>query len=96
MPGSTDGAHKGNERVTTPNRRRLLLLGLPLTIVGMVVVVLGLRGTDAATTELESGALTRSLMVMFAGAVMFALGFMMWLVALVRPLFEKRPADDAV
>ena len=81
--------------MTTPQRGRLLLLGAPLTIVGIVVVVLGLRGTDAAATELAADALTRSLIVMFAGAAMFAVGFMMWLVALVRPLFEKRPADHA-
>lgn len=72
-----------------------LLLGGALTVIGIVVVVVGLRGTDAATTELATGALTRSLIIMFAGAVMFAFGSMMLLVALVRPLFAKRPADHA-
>jgi len=82
--------------VTAPRRRLLpLLLGGALTIAGIVVVVLGLRGTDAATNDFVAGALTRSLMVMFAGAVMFAFGFMLLLVGLVRPLFEKRPADHA-
>ena len=66
-----------------------------LTVVGIVVVVFGLRGTDAATTDLAAGALTRSLIVMFAGAAMFSFGSMMLLIALVRPLFARRPADDA-
>lgn len=72
-----------------------MLLGAALTIVGIAVVVLGLRGTDAGATEFGEGTLTRSLMVMFVGAVMFSFGSMMLLVALVRPLFARRPADDA-
>ena len=72
-----------------------MLLGAALTVVGIIVVVLGLRGTDAATTEFAQGALTRSLIVMFAGAAMFSFGSMMLLVALVRPLFARRPSDDA-
>lgn len=82
--------------MTTPRRNRLLLpLGAGLTLVGIIVVVFGLRGTDAATTEFATGALTRSLILMFGGAVAFAFGSMILLVALVRPLFEKRPADHA-
>lgn len=83
--------------MTPSDRRRLilLLLGAVLTVVGIVVVVLALRRTDTVSTDVAADALTRTLIVMFAGGIMFAFGSMMLLVGLVRPLFEKRRVDDA-
>lgn len=72
-----------------------LISGLVLAVGGIIVVLFGLRGTDLATTELAASDLTRSLVVIFAGGVMFAFGAMLLLVALVRPLFAKRPSDHA-
>jgi hypothetical protein len=73
-----------------------MLFGAALTITGMVVVALSLHRTDTAVTEVGESPLTRSLMVMFGGGVLFAVGIMTFLAGMVRPMFERRPIDDVV
>lgn len=74
----------------------LLATGVVLTLIGFVLLFIGLRGTQPAFANAGDDALSRSLMVMFGGGVSFAVGFMTLLAAIFRPLFERRPVDRAV
>jgi hypothetical protein len=74
-------------------RLRMFLVGGPLTLVGLIVLLIGLRyaGNEAPA---EENITTRGLLLVSAGAVMFAVGGMVTLVAIVRPLFQKRSIDE--
>ena len=71
---------------------RMLVVGAVLTLAGLVILLIGLQeatGDQAADLAIS----TRGLATIFVGAVFFAVGGMLALVAIVRPLFEKRPID---
>jgi hypothetical protein len=73
----------------------MLIGGSVATLAGIILLLLGLRdatGGQAADVAMS----TRGLAVLFLGAVLFAVGSMTALVALVRPFFEKRQVDRHV
>ena len=74
----------------------LMVCGCAMTLSGLSVVLYSLRGTDSIVGGLGDALLTRTLMVMFGGAVLFAVGLMIVLASVVRPLFDRRPVDDLV
>ena len=74
-------------------RLRMFLVGAPLTIAGLVVLLIGLRYAGNEVPGAEN-ITTRGLVLVSAGAVMFAVGGMVTLVAIVRPLFQKRSIDE--
>lgn len=71
---------------------RMLVVGGALTLAGMVALLLGLQ--EATGNEASDFAIsTRGLATIFVGAVLFSVGGMLALVAIVRPLFQKRTID---
>ena len=69
-----------------------VLVAGTVTVIGIVIGLIGLR----SATSVEGADLsmtTRGLVMLGGGAVIFAVGAMVTLVALVRPLFEKRAVD---
>jgi hypothetical protein len=75
-------------------QRPTLLQALSLTAAGTVVGLYGLRDAVAFLTGPENGAQLGPLIALSAGALMFAVGGMLLLVVLARPLFAKRPQDE--
>ena len=82
--------------MSVPRSPWFMVCGGVLTFGGLAVVLYALRGTDSSVGGLGDSLLTRTLMVMFGGAVLFAVGLMIVLASVVRPLFERRPVDDLV
>lgn len=82
----------------TPHRLNVVLLitGVTLTLGGLILGLIGLRGTTPAFANVSDAALDRSLVVIFGGAVLFAVGFMTLVTAIFRPMFDRRHVDDIV
>jgi len=70
-----------------------LVPSLALALVGVALGVYGLIGTMDTWNRPEIEAPIGSMVVIFVGASMFAVGAMMVLVVTVRPMFEKRDVD---
>ncbi len=70
-----------------------LVPSLVLALVGVALGLYGLIGAMATWNSPEVEAPIGSMVVIFVGASMFAVGAMMVLVVMARPLFEKREAD---
>ena len=73
-----------------------LALSLLLAVSGVVIGIYGLVGAMAAWDHPEVEAPIGKMVVMFVGASMFAVGGLMLLVVMARPLFEKRDVDHIV
>jgi hypothetical protein len=67
-----------------------------LTLVGVIIGLAALWYATRGTADELDAASQGALVVMGLGALIFAVGAMMLLVSVVRPLFEKRPVDDLV
>jgi UPF0716 family protein affecting phage T7 exclusion len=81
--------------MTTPRKPRpTILQGLTLTVAGMAVLLYGVNGSIAGMNSVSDPTPLGPLMAMFGGGLVFAIGAMLLLVAVVRPLFAKRPADE--
>lgn len=76
-------------RPTLVQSLAVFLPGLILTIVSNRRAVDALQGNDPNPSMTPVYMLT-------VGAVLFAIGFMMTIVAIVRPLFGKRKVDEIV
>lgn len=72
----------------------LLIIGVTFTLGGLAIGLIGLRGTTPAFANISDAALDRSLVTFFAGAVLFAVGFMTLVTAIFRPMFDRRHVDD--
>lgn len=72
----------------------LLVVGVTFTLGGIVLALIGLRGTTPAFANLGDEGLNRSLITFFGGAVLFAVGFMTLVTAIFRPMFDRRHVDD--
>lgn len=75
-------------------RKWLGLLGAALTFGGMAVVWFALGYVEAAFSGTGTESPVGAIVIVFVGAAMFAVGSMMLLVAVVRPLFGRRRLDD--
>ena len=74
--------------------RPTLLQGLSLTGAAVLIGVFGLRGTVGAMTGPADAIPMRALVALCVGALMFAVGFMLLLVAIFRPFFGNRRQDE--
>ena len=74
--------------------RPTLLQAITLTGAGVLVGAFGLRGTVALMTGPADAPQLPALMALCVGALMFAVGFMLLLVAIFRPFFGKRHQDE--
>ena len=70
-----------------------LVPSLVLALVGVALGLYGLIGAMATWNSPEVEAPIGSMVVIFVGASMFAVGAMMVLAVMARPLFEERVAD---
>jgi hypothetical protein len=76
-------------------RRPTILQGLVPLILGVVVGTYGVLRVGSRLNSLDAGDLPIGGMVaLCAGGVLFAVGFMVTLVVIVRPHFAKRPQDE--
>jgi hypothetical protein len=74
--------------------RATLFVSAAMTVAGIVVGVIGLRGAgDAYVQRLEPP--LGAFIALCVGTVLFGVGFMTFLVAVVRPFFARRAVDDA-
>ena len=82
----------------TPHRLKVVLLitGVTMTLGGLILGLIGLRGTTPAFANVSDAALDRSLIIVFSGAAVFAVGFMTLVTAIFRPMFDRRHVDDLV
>ncbi len=82
----------------TPHRLNVVLLitGVTMTLGGLILGLIGLRGTTPAFANVSDAALDRSLIIVFSGAAVFAVGFMTLVTAIFRPMFDRRHVDDLV
>ncbi len=77
-------------------RTRMLVGGGVVMLAGVVILLVGLRYAAAGQGQADQHMSVAGLTTVFVGAVMFAVGGMVTLVAIVRPLFEKRSVDHHV
>jgi hypothetical protein len=75
-------------------RNRLLLPGLVMTVVGIVSGVIAMRTAIPQLTSPTGGDAPVALFVLAIAALLFSVGFMMLIVAVTRPFFERRDIDD--
>ena len=75
------------------SQRPTLVQALAVMIPGIVITLLSAARATANFADIESGPSLVPMFTLFAGAALFAVGGMMTVVVLVRPLFGKRPQD---
>ena len=69
--------------------------GIVLLVAGVAIAAPGLEALTSAFTT-QSQAPWMPLIALIVGAILFAIGIMVTLVALMRPAFEKREVDEIV
>jgi hypothetical protein len=77
-----------------PRPRPTALQAITLTVVGLVLALFGLRSAAAAFESGSESMPVAAIVELCVGAPLLAVGAMMLLVVLVRPLFAKRPVDE--
>jgi hypothetical protein len=80
---------------TVPAKQRpTVVQALAITALGTVIAVYGLGGAAPAMAGGGEAPPLGAMIALCAGALLFSIGAMLLLVAIVRPLFGKRPQDE--
>ena len=85
-----------NRGSMAPSPRPTLLQSLAVFLPGLVLMVLSSNRAVAVFESTDPDPSMAPVIALTVGAILFAIGFMMTLVALFRPLFSKRTVDTIV